>query len=126
MLVNKVTQFTAKTINSEKSIYFLSLTFCSMNKLKSHISFTCKSFMFWVLHRKNFFAKGNKGNGGGGRGGADASSAPPFSFHGLGCKYIHHKKCGNDCHNDKCNVRNFMNNVYKDICRKYERKTQRL
>ena len=79
LLVNKVTQFTAKTINSEKSIYFLSLTFCSMNKLKSHISFTCKSFMFWVLHRKNFFAKGNKGNGGGGGGaGGEVVLTPPL------------------------------------------------
>ena len=39
--VTVVAQFTA---NSEKAIYFLSLTSCSINKLKSHILFTCKSF----------------------------------------------------------------------------------
>ena len=45
LLVNVVAQFTAKTTNSVKVIYFLLLTFSSINKLKSHMLFTCKDFM---------------------------------------------------------------------------------
>ena len=45
LLVTVVAQFTAKTANSEKAIYFLSLMSCSINKLKSHMLFTCKHFM---------------------------------------------------------------------------------
>ena len=41
-----VAQFTDKTINSERPIYFLSLMSCSINKLKSHMLFTCKNFKF--------------------------------------------------------------------------------
>ena len=41
-----VAQFTAKTINSEKHIYVLSLMSSSTNKLKSHMLLTCKNFMF--------------------------------------------------------------------------------
>ena len=40
-----VSQFTAKMTNSEKVIYFSSLMSCSINKLKFHMSFTCKSFI---------------------------------------------------------------------------------
>ena len=32
--------------NSAKAIYFLSLMSCSINKLKSHMLYTCKNFMF--------------------------------------------------------------------------------
>ena len=32
-----VAQFAAKTTNSEKAIYFLSLIACSVNKLKPHM-----------------------------------------------------------------------------------------
>ena len=46
LLVTVVAQFTAKTANSEKAIYFLSLTSCSINKLKSQMLFTYKNFMF--------------------------------------------------------------------------------
>ena len=35
---------TVKTTNSEKTIYFASLMSCSINKLKSHMLFTCKNF----------------------------------------------------------------------------------
>ena len=42
MVVAGVTQFTAKTTNSEKDIYFLSLISCSINKLKSHILWIIK------------------------------------------------------------------------------------
>ena len=38
--------FTAKTINSEKAIYFLSRKSFSINKLKSHMLFTCRSIRF--------------------------------------------------------------------------------
>ena len=44
LMVAGVAQFTAKTTNSKKDIYFLSLISCSINKLKSYILFTCKSF----------------------------------------------------------------------------------
>ena len=44
LLVTAVVRLTAKTTNSEKAIYFLSLISCSINKLKSHILFTCKCF----------------------------------------------------------------------------------
>ena len=47
LLVIVVPQFRAKTRNSEKDIYFLSRISCSMNKLKSHVLFTCQNFVFW-------------------------------------------------------------------------------
>ena len=50
-----VAQFTAKTTNAEKAIYFLSIMSCSTNKLKSHRLFTCKSCMFSNLAQKLFF-----------------------------------------------------------------------
>ena len=56
-----IAQFTAKTANSEKAIYFLSLMFCSINKLKSPMFFTCKNFMFPILRGKKNFAPGNGG-----------------------------------------------------------------
>ena len=62
LLVTVVVQFTAKTTNSEKAIYFLSLISCSISKLKSHFLFTCKSFtkiLFSDLTWKKFFAPGN-------------------------------------------------------------------
>ena len=46
LLVTVVPQFRAKTRNSEKDIYFLSRISCSMNKLKSHVLFTCQNFVF--------------------------------------------------------------------------------
>ena len=54
LLVTVVAQFTAKTTNSEKAIYFLLLMSCSINKLKSHILFTCKKFtkMFLISDLK--------------------------------------------------------------------------
>ena len=45
-MVTVVAQFTAKTTNSEKAIYFLSFMSYSINKLKSHMFFTCKSFVY--------------------------------------------------------------------------------
>ena len=45
LLVTVVAQFTAKTTNSEKAIYFLLVTSCSINKLKPHMLLTCKLFM---------------------------------------------------------------------------------
>ena len=45
LLVTVVAQFTAKTTNSEKAIYFLSLTSCSVNRPKSQILITCKDFI---------------------------------------------------------------------------------
>ena len=45
-------EFIAKTPNSEEAIYFLSLTSCSINKLKSHMLLTCKNLMFLILGEK--------------------------------------------------------------------------
>ena len=45
-LVTMVAQFTAKIVNSERATYFLSLKSCSINKLWSHMLFTCKNLMF--------------------------------------------------------------------------------
>ena len=56
-------QFTAKSTNSEKATYFLSLMSCSRNKLKSHMLFTCKNFVFQFYVEKNF-AVGNSGGAG--------------------------------------------------------------
>ena len=44
LLVAVVAQFTAKTTNLEKAIYFVVLISCSINKLMAHILFICKSF----------------------------------------------------------------------------------
>ena len=46
LVVGNSSSFTAKAANSEKAIYFLSLMSCSTNKVKSHMLFTCKNFMF--------------------------------------------------------------------------------
>ena len=68
LLVAGVTQFTAKTTNSEKVIYFLSLISCSINKLKSHILFICKSFnenfVFQFNVEKKYLAPVNDGGAG--------------------------------------------------------------
>ena len=66
-----VAQFTAKTTNSEKAIYFLSLMPCSINKLKPHMLFTCKNFMsFDFTWKKNCSRKWWGPN----------ASLPPFSL----------------------------------------------
>ena len=54
LLVTVVAQFTAKMTNSEKAIYFLSLMPCPINKLKSHMLFTCKNFVFQFYLEKYF------------------------------------------------------------------------
>ena len=54
--------------NSEKAIYFLSLTSCSINKLKSICSSHVKFLCFLILRGKNLFAPVNReglGRGGG-------------------------------------------------------------
>ena len=59
MLVTVVAQITAKTVNLEKANYVLSLMFSSINKLKSHMLFACKSVMFSDFTWKKNFAPGN-------------------------------------------------------------------
>ena len=49
LLVTVIAQFTAKTTNSEKAIYFLSIMSFSINKLKSHLLFTYKNLYFMIL-----------------------------------------------------------------------------
>ena len=65
LLVTVVAQFTVKTINSEKALYFLSLMYFSINKVKTHMWFTCKNFtkMLCVPIKlgKKIFAPGNGG-----------------------------------------------------------------
>ena len=63
-VVGNRVSFTSKTTNSEKSIYFLSLMSCSINKLKSHMLFTCKNFVFSDFTWKTNFAPGNDGEAG--------------------------------------------------------------
>ena len=70
-----IAQFTAKTTNSEKVIYLLSLMTCSINKLKHHKFFICKSFMFFQFYVKK---KKSPENGGGGWKWALAPYCPPF------------------------------------------------
>ena len=56
---NSIYCFTAKTANSEKTIYFLSLMSCSINKLKPQMLFTCKNFMFSDFTQKKKILPGN-------------------------------------------------------------------
>ena len=53
-LVVGVAEFTAKTINSDIAFYFLSLMSYSINKLKFHMLFTFKNFVFWFYVDKTF------------------------------------------------------------------------
>ena len=55
-----VAQFTAKTTNSKEAIYFLSLIYCSINKLKSNMLFNAKNWCFLILRGKIFFALQNE------------------------------------------------------------------
>ena len=73
LLVTVIAQFKAKTTNSEKAIYFLSIMSCSIKKLKSHLLFTCKNFMFYDFMWKKSFAPGN------GEGDWCPPPCPPFS-----------------------------------------------
>ena len=59
LFVTAITQFTAKATNSKKAIYFLSIMSFSINKLKSHLLFTCKNLCFMILCGKKSFAPGN-------------------------------------------------------------------
>ena len=54
LLVTVAAQFTAKTTNSEKAIYFLSLITCSTNKLKSHMKYV-KTLCFPILRGEKYF-----------------------------------------------------------------------
>ena len=54
-LVTVVAQFTAKTLNSGKAIYYLSLLSCSINKLKSQMLFTCNTFVPFDFTCKKIF-----------------------------------------------------------------------
>ena len=65
MLVTVIAQFTAKTTNSEKAIYFLLLMSCAIIKLKSCMFFSCKKLVFSDFTWKKSFAPGNGGGGGG-------------------------------------------------------------
>ena len=75
MLVTVIAEFNAKTTNSEKAIYFLSLMSCSMDKLKSHMFFACKIFFFLILRGKKHFDPEN-----GGGEGAGWRSPTPLSY----------------------------------------------
>ena len=75
LLVTVVAQFTAKTTNSEKAIYFLSLTSCLVNRPKSQILITCKDFIFSDFTWKKIFAPGN-----GGWVGTPLPPCPPLSL----------------------------------------------
>ena len=68
MQVTAVAKFTAKTTNSEKAIYFLSLM--SANKLKSPMLFTRKDFTL-----SNFTKKKTSGSEDGGATGAQLNKS---------------------------------------------------
>ena len=57
LLVTVIAQFSGRKTNLEKAIYFFSIMSFSINKLKSHLFFTCKNLCFVVLCRKNFLLK---------------------------------------------------------------------
>ena len=57
-----VAQFTAKTTNSEKAIYFLSLIYCLINKVSVAIQIL-KFYVFRFYLEKKFFALENSGGG---------------------------------------------------------------
>ena len=59
LLVTVIAQFTAKTTNSEKAIYFLSIMSFSINKLKSHLLFTYKNLCFIILCGKKVLLQKN-------------------------------------------------------------------
>ena len=65
LLVTVIAQSTANTTNSEKAVYFLSLTSCSRNKLRSHMFFTCKNFVFSDFTWKKIFLQEIVGEWGG-------------------------------------------------------------
>ena len=103
-----IAQFTAKTRNSEKTIYFLSLMSYSINKLKSRMLFTCKKFMFFnFTQNKNFFC--------------NLSNPPPplyplplpppFSM-ALLCKFLFLLIFKNNLHVFSCNAFYFYLNEY--------------
>ena len=66
MLATVIAQFTAKMTKWEKAIYFLSLMSCSINKLKSHMFFTCKNFMCSNFTWEKILLQEMVGEGGGG------------------------------------------------------------
>ena len=74
LLVTVIGQFTAKTTNSEKAVYFLSIMSCSINKLKSRKFFTCKNFVFRFYMEKKIFCSRKWWERGGG---PSAPTAPP-------------------------------------------------
>ena len=63
LLVTVIAQFTARMTKWEKAVYFLSLMSCSISKFKSHMFFTCKTFMFRFYLGKNFAAENDEGAG---------------------------------------------------------------
>ena len=65
MLVTVLAQFTPKTINSEKAIYFLSLMSCSVNQLKPHIIHMQKFYAFRFYVEIFFLLKEIVGEGAG-------------------------------------------------------------
>ena len=65
LLVTVVAQFTAKTANSEKAIYLLSLISCSINKLVSNVIHMLKLYVFQFYVEKNNLLQEMVGEGGG-------------------------------------------------------------
>ena len=66
-------QFTPKTINSEKAIYFLSLMSCSVNQLKPHIIHMQKFYAFRFYVEIFFLLMELVGEGGRGLGPTDVN-----------------------------------------------------
>ena len=76
LLVTVVAQFTAKTTNSEKAIYFVSLLSCSINSSLTHYSHEKVSRKFYLFNVEKTFLLQEIAWAGGKAG---ASQLPPFS-----------------------------------------------
>ena len=107
MSVTVIAQFTAKTTNSEKTIYFLSLMSYSINKLKSRMLFTCKKFMFFNFTQKKIFfcSLSNPPPP------SPLPLPPPFSM-ALLCKFLFLLIFKNNLHVFLCNAFYFYLNEY--------------
>ena len=63
-LVTVIARFTAEMTNSKKTLYFLSLMSCSINKAKCLMLIACKDLIFSYFTWEKWFPPRNVGRGG--------------------------------------------------------------